>query len=146
MTRRLFFLLILWCAGGSQAAFALEYRIDSWTTENGLPQNSLNSLAQTRDGYIWLATNDGLVRFDGVRFVVFNKSNSRAIANNRIGELREDASGRLWLSVEDGSLLFYENGKFTVVVEPNDARFNPRSFLADDGAGGVLFWVEREKA
>jgi signal transduction histidine kinase/ligand-binding sensor domain-containing protein len=144
MARRLFFLSLVCCALCFQTASSVEYRIDGWTTENGLPQNSVNSLAQTRDGYLWLATNDGLARFDGVRFVVFNKSNTEAIANNRIGELYEDGNGRLWVGVEDGSLLFYENGKFTVAVEPNDARFNPRGFLTDDGAGGIFFWVERE--
>src|SRR5262245_40465462 len=42
-------------------------RIDTWTTDNGLPQNSVTGLTQTPDGYIWFSTNDGLVRFDGVR-------------------------------------------------------------------------------
>src|SRR5437660_1295991 len=53
-----------------------QYRIDRWTTDNGLPQNSVTSLTQTPDGYIWITTNDGLVRFDGVQFFVFNKSNT----------------------------------------------------------------------
>lgn len=48
------------------------YRFDSWTTDNGLPQGSINSILQTRDGYIWLATFGGLARFDGLRFQVFN--------------------------------------------------------------------------
>ena len=49
-------------------------RFDSWTTENGLPQNSVRDIVQTRDGYLWLATEGGLVRFDGARFVVFDRS------------------------------------------------------------------------
>ena len=51
-----------------------QHQFDSWTTENGLPQNSINDILQTRDGYLWLATNGGLVRFDGARFVVFDVS------------------------------------------------------------------------
>jgi hypothetical protein len=47
---------------------AAQRLFDSWTTENGLPQNSVNDILQTRDGYLWLATHGGLVRFDGVRF------------------------------------------------------------------------------
>src|SRR5262245_55124617 len=54
------------------ATTTLQY--DSWTTDNGLPQNSVNDILQTRDGYLWLATYGGLVRFDGVRFAVFDRS------------------------------------------------------------------------
>jgi ligand-binding sensor domain-containing protein len=57
-----------------------QYRFDHWTADNGLPQNSVRDIVQTRDGYLWLATLDGLVRFDGVRFTVFNKSNSPGIS------------------------------------------------------------------
>jgi hypothetical protein len=51
-----------------------QFRVDAWTTENGLPSNWVRALTQTRDGYLWLTTQDGLVRFDGMRFRVFNKS------------------------------------------------------------------------
>ena len=50
-----------------------QYHFDSWTTDNGLPQNSIFSIIQTRDGYLWMSTFDGLVRFDGVQFKVFDK-------------------------------------------------------------------------
>ena len=68
-------------------AFALaadaQYRFDHWTTENGLPQNSVRKILQTSDGYIWMTTLDGLVRYDGVRFTVFNRANSKGLASNR---------------------------------------------------------------
>ena len=65
----------------SPIAFA-QHQFESWTTENGLPQNSVNDIVQTRDGYLWLATFGGLVRFDGIRFVIFDRSTpgSRASA------------------------------------------------------------------
>lgn len=122
-----------------------QYRIDTWTTENGLPQNSINGIVQTRDGYIWFGTNDGLVRFDGVRFKVFNKANSEGISNNRISGVMEDRSGRLWVGADDGSLFFYENGKFTVVVKPNDSKFNRRGRLVNDGFGSIAFYVYSER-
>ena len=56
---------------------AAQYRIDSWTINNGLPQNGIHNLWQTRDGYLWLTTVAGLVRFDGVRFTVFDRSNTK---------------------------------------------------------------------
>jgi hypothetical protein len=53
---------------------------ESWTVKDGLPVNSINSLLQDRAGYIWAATFDGLVRFDGIRFTVFNSANSEGPA------------------------------------------------------------------
>ena len=68
--------VIVWLAllPSLAANAAAQHRFDSWTTENGLPQNSVNDILQTRDGYLWLATFGGLVRFDGVRFVIFDRS------------------------------------------------------------------------
>src|SRR5215470_1483526 len=65
-----------------------QQRFDSWTTENGLPQNSINDILQTQDGYLWLATNGGLVRFDGVRFVVFDTM-TEGIESQRVYTLHE---------------------------------------------------------
>ena len=48
------------------------YLVDVWQTERGLPQNIVNAIAQTQDGYIWCGTTHGLARFDGIRFKVFN--------------------------------------------------------------------------
>lgn len=70
-----------------------QYRIESWTTDNGLPQNSVRSIIQTRDDYLWLTTFDGLVRFDGVRFTVFDKSNTKELSTNRFTALYEDKDG-----------------------------------------------------
>src|SRR5215204_3697827 len=60
------------------------YLIRSWQTEDGLPQNSVNAVIQTRDGYLWLGTYNGLVRFDGVRFTIFDSSKFPDLNNSRI--------------------------------------------------------------
>jgi signal transduction histidine kinase/ligand-binding sensor domain-containing protein len=90
-----------------------QYRFDNWTTEQGLPQNSVLAVAQTRDGYLWLATYNGLVRFDGVRFTVFDKSNTKALSTSRISALGEDATGALWIGTTEGGVVRYQNGVFT---------------------------------
>ena len=91
----------------------MQYHFDHWTTEEGLPQNSVLAIAQTRDGYLWIATYNGLARFDGVRFTIFDKNNTPAFKTSRFHEIFTDASGALWLGVEDGGVLQYQNGVFT---------------------------------
>lgn len=72
-------LFVVFCLLAPLITATAQYRFDSWTTENGLPQNSVYSIIQTQDGYLWLTTLDGLARFDGVKFTVFNKANSALI-------------------------------------------------------------------
>ena len=69
-----------------------QYTTDHWRTEDGLPQASVGAIAQTADGYIWLATEEGLVRFDGVRFTVFDTTNS-ALTDNYISSLLAGRDG-----------------------------------------------------
>lgn len=90
-----------------------QYRIESWSTEQGLPYKTVNSVLQTRDGYIWVATPDGLARFDGVRFTVFNTANTPNLVTNRFGTLIESNDGSLWIAVEKRGLIRYKNGVFT---------------------------------
>lgn len=90
-----------------------EYRIESWSTEQGLPYKTVNSVLQTRDGYLWAATADGLARFDGVRFTVFNTANTPGLVTNRFGTMIESNDGSLWIGVEKRGLIRYQNGVFT---------------------------------
>jgi ligand-binding sensor domain-containing protein len=94
-------------------------RFDSWAIENGLPQNSVNDILQTPDGYLWLATFGGLVRFDGVRFVVFDRSVA-GVGSLRIRAVHVDREGTLWAATEDGMLIRHRDGRF-------------RTFTRDDG-------------
>lgn len=109
------YLVLLVCAlvFGCQISFG-QYRFDTWTTDNGLPQNGVRSITQTPDGYLWFTTFDGLVRFDGVRFTTFNTSNTEGIINNRFTTLYSDKVGNLYATTgEDGVLTIYRNGVFT---------------------------------
>jgi ligand-binding sensor domain-containing protein/signal transduction histidine kinase len=111
---------------------------DAWTTENGLPQNSVNDILQTRDGYLWLATHGGLVRFDGVRFTVFDRS-TPGIASQRIRALHEDRRGALWAGTEDGVVIRYADRVFTSYTNADGL---PHDVVVriEDGADGAL-WV-----
>ena len=90
-----------------------QYIHESWNTSNGLPQNNGHALCQTRDGYIWIGTQEGLVRFDGMRFTVFNNKNS-ILPDNWINALAEDRTGRLWIGSARGDLLSLRGGQFTL--------------------------------
>jgi len=93
-----------------------QYRIENWSTEQGLPYKTVRSVLQTRDGYIWAATSDGLARFDGVRFTVFNTANSPGLQTNRLLQLAETADGSLWIGSEESGLFrFKSGGVFTSV-------------------------------
>jgi signal transduction histidine kinase/ligand-binding sensor domain-containing protein len=91
---------------------AAHYLVDSWQTDQGLPQNSVSSMTQSHDGYLWLATFNGLVRFDGVRFTVFNSHNTPELDSSRIVRVWEDAAQRLWIGTESSGLIVRENGMF----------------------------------
>ncbi len=90
-----------------------QYNHNVWQTEDGLPQNTIQAVVQTRDGYVWLGTQEGLARFDGVRFVVFNRENTPAMKNNVFLTLFEDRDGALWIGTE-GGLLKYKDEQFVL--------------------------------
>ena len=116
------------------------YQFDVWQTDEGLPQSTVTSIVQTRDGYLWLGTQNGLVRFDGVNFKVFNEDNTPAIKNNRFVKLFVDHEGTLWVSGEQGELLCLRNGRFTYYRMPGKGTaFSYARAICDDSEGNL--WV-----
>ncbi|NQV72189.1 response regulator [bacterium] len=94
-----------------------QYAHTAFTTKNGLPQNTISAIVQTNDGYLWLATQEGLVRFDGVQFTVFDSKNSDFIPVNTINQLVIDSDGVLWIGTRGGGVLSYSSGTFTTYSE-----------------------------
>lgn len=92
-----------------------DFFFQTWQTEDGLPQNHITSVVQTRDGYLWLGTYNGLARFDGVRFVVFNAANTPGLSSSRVTSLCEDTNGVLWLGHDAGELTRMRGGRFEPV-------------------------------
>src|SRR5687768_375000 len=87
----------LLATGSFAATFLAEgYSIRVWQTEDGLPQNTVTSAVQTRDGYLWFGTLSGVARFDGERFRVFNSANTPDFPDRRVARLFEDSQGTLW--------------------------------------------------
>jgi len=79
-----------------------EWLIKTWEVEHGLPENSATAMVQTADGYLWFGTFRGLVRFDGIKFTVFNSGNTPQLPSDGIVNLHLDRSGRLWVSTLKG--------------------------------------------
>jgi len=116
-----------------------QYPRDNWQTERGLPENQVSGLLQTRDGYLWLATQEGVARFDGARFAVFDRSNTPAFAVNRIRCLAEDSEGVLWIGTNGGGLVRASGGTFSAVSLGSGPPANVVTALLAQGSGGL--WV-----
>ncbi len=89
-----------------------QYHLDVWTEREGLPQGSVQAITQTRDGYIWIGTRDGLARFDGVSFTVFTAEETPGLASDDVRALHEDREGNLWIGTFNGGLIRYQHGQF----------------------------------
>lgn len=115
-----------------------QYHFDRKTTDNGMPQNTVRDLVQTREGYIWIATLGGLARFDGQRFTVFSKVTQPEMRSNRLTVLHEDRAGQLWIGSEEGGLLRYYQGVFTSWTSNDGLPGNFIDRIDEDEAGNLL--------
>ena len=115
-----------------------EFGHQAWLTENGLPQNTVQAIVQTHDGYLWIGTQEGLARFDGLNFAVFDKENTPAFKSNDIRFLHEDKQGRLWISTSYG-LVCLHNGQFNSFTENEGLPDNSIGPLAEETNGNV--WI-----
>ncbi len=116
-----------------------QYVHDTWQIEDGLPQNSVLAIVQTRDGYLWLGTQEGLVRFDGVRFEVFDKTNTKEIQDNDILALHEDREGSLWIGTFGGGLNRFKDGRFTAYTPKEGLSNNRVRSIYEDREGSL--WI-----
>jgi signal transduction histidine kinase/ligand-binding sensor domain-containing protein/ActR/RegA family two-component response regulator len=131
-------LVILFLAVLASPTFAIDpektvtqFGLDVWQIEQGLPQNSVRAITQTTDGYLWLGTEEGFVRFDGVRFTVFDRRNAKDLKDKVIRELFAGRDGSLWIGTVSGGLSHLKDGQLT-------------TYTTDQGLlpGGVVSIVE----
>jgi signal transduction histidine kinase/streptogramin lyase len=138
--------LLLGCA---LTALALEpttplanYGRQAWVMENGLPQNTVQALAQTQDGFVWLGTEVGLVRFDGNGFQVFDKNSSPALPGNDVRCLLAAKDGALWIGTSDG-LARWKDGAVTAFTTRDGLPGNGIQALAENfGNGAMGVWTD----
>ncbi len=144
-------LMVVFCMGQALFHYALDpqkkvtqYVHDVWGFQQGLPQSTVYSILQTRDGYLWLGTEEGLVRFDGVRFEVFNKRRVEAFSSNSIWALCRDREDNLWIGTGGGGLtrLGGADGTFTHYSEEQGLANASVSSILEDRGGGL--WIATE--
>jgi len=110
-----------------------------WQIENGIPQNTVQAILQTRNGYLWFGTQEGLVRYDGINFKVFDRRNTHEIKHNSIWCLYEDKRGNLWIGTKGGGLNKYSNGKFELFTIEDGLSSDNISAIKEDRSGNL--WI-----
>ena len=134
MTRLLFLLFGLLLSSSSLAAID-DYVVKQWNIQSGLPSQSVKSVVQDEQGYIWLGTQFGLSRFDGHQFQNFNTQNTDFLNSNAINKLLVDRFGMLWIGTRRGLLRLDPQ---TMVAQRFDLQGPVRDILADEDGG---IWV-----
>ena len=114
------------------------YGYDVWDADSGLPQNSVETILQTRDGYLWVGTEEGLVRFDGASFEVFDTRNTKALGDDFIQTLCETRDGSLWIGTLNG-LARYRDGRFARMVFGDSFEGRPVNALRESSDGAL--WI-----
>ena len=124
------------CAAAETDAFA-GYTRHIWQASDGLPEQTVQAFAQTRDGYLWIGTSGGLVRFDGVHFTVFDRQNTPALHENSIFCLMVSRDGALWIGTEGGGLARYAQGQFRSWTAREGLSNEFVRSLAEDAKGNI---------
>lgn len=129
-----------------EASTAGDFLWRTWDTDHGLPSPRINAMGFDSDGFLWLGTPAGLVRFDGVDFSVFHPSNTPALGDARILSLHTDRNGGLWAGTADGRLLLWRQGQWVRVQLQGDRATQGRSVLsiAEDTHGDL--WLATDGA
>jgi diguanylate cyclase (GGDEF)-like protein len=118
-----------------------QYTLEFWKTEQGLPVNTISSLTQSRDGYLWLGTQSGLVRFDGIECRTFNRRNTPQFKTSIVTAVLGTSDGALWVGLQEGGLVVGNQGRFVPALTEQLADSTVTA-LSEDGTGGV--WIGTE--
>ncbi len=131
-------LLALFCLRSTAATS--DYLVTNWRTEDGLPHSSINAIVQSRDGYLWIGTFVGVVRFDGARFTRFSSANLPQLGPGRVSRLFEDRTGTLWIGLETGRLLAWKDGVVRIFLQNSDPPNQAVVAMVQDNTGTI--WLQ----
>jgi ligand-binding sensor domain-containing protein len=114
------------------------YRLDFWGEKDGLPQSRIRRIVQTGDGYLWLGTEGGLARFDGVGFTLFN-AKTGDLKDNEVGSLKVDHTGGLWIGTMGGGVTLLKDGVFVSYTTADGLPDNFVRVVDEDPEGNIWF-------
>jgi len=131
--------LVPWPARASTPMRSIwEYDRHVWQLPDGLPEGIIQAITQTQEGYLWIGTRNGLARFDGFRFVVFDHTNTPALHDDSILALCRTAHDVLWIGTEGGGLVRYSNGSFDSFRAPQGLTNGFVRAIHEDRRGNLL--------
>lgn len=116
-----------------------EYVYQNWSVDDGLPQSTVRAITQTTDGYLWFATHEGVARFDGLVFTIFDEANTPTLRGSGVTALLAQKDGSLLLALRDGGLVRHHLGKFEALVPKGGIPAGSISVLVEDHSGAL--WV-----
>jgi ligand-binding sensor domain-containing protein len=141
--------LLVFCTGLIGTAVAQpvpshisRYDVRVWQTDEGLPQNTVNAIAQTLDGYLWVGTREGLARFDGVRFTAWDVGAAAYLRNTNITALCVSRDGSLWIASESNGLTRLKDGDISHYLKADGLPDNQIQCLLESRDGGL--WIGGE--
>ncbi len=114
-----------------------QFGLETWQSDSGLPQNTVHAVLQTRDGFLWIGTDAGLVRFDGVSFRTYDGENTPQFRSDIVSGLEEDRAGSLWISTTAG-LVRERDGAFALFTVAQGLPSNAASATHVTAAGHLL--------
>ncbi|HZI32051.1 MAG TPA: two-component regulator propeller domain-containing protein, partial [Candidatus Binatia bacterium] len=130
--------LLFACAGPALAGNG-DWFVRAWHSDEGLPDNNVTGIAQAPDGYLWVATLSGLVRFDGARFQEFSPDNLADIPGRGVRAMILDHRHRLWLALDRGIVVCLESNKARVYTKRDGVPTVTPQLMTEDGDGGI--WI-----
>ena len=117
-----------------------QYQYENWTTDDGLPQNSVLDIVQTHDGYLWIGTYSGVARFDGVRFKVYSMSTDSLLLDNAAVDIYEDSLQNIFVAFRGGGLVRISRGTIDRIWTTSDGLLSNIVWCVSEDNDGVI-WV-----
>lgn len=120
--------------------FFSDYKIQNWTSQEGLPGNTVNDILQDRSGYIYIGTYEGLVRFDGVQFLTINRSYDKKYNFTSTRCLFQDSKGNIWAgSNDEGAACIAPDLSCKMFTKEEGLPNNSVRCIREDKAGNIWF-------
>ncbi len=123
---------------GRKSPSLKQLTLEYWNTDDGLVSNNLNDVIQSKDGFIWATTFNGIIRYDGMHFDEYDKSNIDSMDFNAFYEIFEDSKNGLWITTQTNGVLRYNNGRFSM-YEHNDTLPSSIRAVIEDAKGHI--WI-----